>query len=214
MAAKKEKSVTVETISTAIAKKLGASRAEVHMVVKEVFPELFAQLQEVGLVKIPHFGKFRFKIPINSGHPRPLITFRQSPTWSKWAKATMKDPKYKPFIEFIVERDTAAHDIIENRRVRRVEWIKGIRQAAWDRERVRIATKLGEMLGQTIDPKTIPQEALTPPRIRYIRLPDHPVGLRDMLVAHGVLEPLDPPVPENPEDANQQNLQPVENPPE
>ena len=203
MPSKNEKCVTIKSISNAVAEKLGARKTEVLLVVQEVFPELFKQLQEVGLVKIPHFGKFRYKIPIRSGRPKPVIIFRQSPTWSKWAKASIRDPKYQPFIEQIVERDTEEHTLGEERRCRRIAWIKELREKAWNRERVRIATQLGQLLGQEIDPATIPQEALTPPRIKYIRLPDRPVGLREMLEASGVLPSTAPPAPVGPPDASQ-----------
>jgi len=195
----KKKITSIRSIAEVVAREQGISRSLAKAVVEQTFMELAKQLCETGYVGIPAIGTFNIGLFHKIKGAQARLNYRPGKKIREFLATATSDPKNEAFLEYLLERDGAKYDRVENCRVFRRAKAKGYIENDLNRAKEKIAKFGVEQLGVTIDTSLLTEEYLTPPVYHKAILPDHFVSMRSLLEKAGGLPPKksdDPPSPE------------------
>jgi len=207
----KKKIVTIKTISEAVAKQQGISKAMAKAIVESAFIELVAQFKETGYVRIPQLGTIDLSISIRSGEARSFFRFKTAAKLTAWLKDLPKNPANEELLEYLLLKDEKKYDKFEQSRLHKLKLIQQWQEQDDTREKARIAQFIKDTLGAEVDTSKITREYLSPPLGRKVRLPNRYVTVREMLTIAGGLPLKKEDSQPNPESTTPSDLPPDSN---
>lgn len=182
----KKKSASITSIADEVAALHGLTKSTMRPLTKSVFTALVNQLFEKGRVSIPGLGSLNLEFSIKSGAPTAFTRVRLHKKVRDREKQMFLDPANLSFVNYVLQRDEKIIERRETSRLGQIEFGLKKRQYRIDNERIRVAAAIKATTGQEIDPESISEEYLIPPRANTARLPEHRIEVRDLIATAGV----------------------------
>lgn len=182
----KKKSASITSIADEVAALHGLTKSTMRPLTKSVFTALVHQLFEKGRVSIPGLGSLNVEFSIKSGEPKAFVRVRLHKHIRDREKQMFIDPANLSFVNYMLQRDEKAIENREKSRLSQIQYGLKKRQFRIDHERIRVAAAIKATTGQDVDPESISEEYLIPPRVNTPRLPEHRIEVRDLIATAGV----------------------------
>jgi len=182
----KKKKTTQTTIADEVAAIHGLTKSTVRPLTKSVFTAMVKQFFETGYLNIAGFATLNLEITIRSGKPRTFIRFTPGKLFKGKRDAVLTELEGLDFLNYLLERDDKKAENIELRRLDMIQFIQKMRNLRIEHDQDRMAAAIEAKTGQKVDPRSIGEEYLIPPRDRTHPLPDHRVEVHEIIATAGV----------------------------